>query len=382
MAVEFEKLQFTKNWNSSADFPTYEENEQKVRADLQALHDETREFINEKLIPGIENMAVPGAGDMLAAIYDPDGKRQNVYQYAEDAVQNVADAVSNHMTSVNPHNVTADQVQVTESVVNAFEQTGNWSVDSILTQLGNAMFGRETLYQWKKERTELLQTGQTSITYEFNGVGYRTLYYSNTITVDDNGRITLDNPSSVTINGTNQLKPTGYFAESKTNLTAVYKTTDGTRKVNDYEPMGTYQITTLQYIETWSMGVNSSVVVSEDPNAYQNGEVDDEGYTYTALGATVAFMPRIQTGSYTGTGAYGEANLNVLTFSFAPKIVFVQGVGVNFRLMWVDGASQYLFNTGWHGGVTVEDRTFKWYGTGAESQLNKSGQEYKWIAIG
>ena len=87
MANTFEKLSFTKDWNNSADFPTYEENEAKVRADLQALHDETKNFINNKLIPGIENLAVPGSGDMLAAIYDPNGKREDVFQYAEDALR-------------------------------------------------------------------------------------------------------------------------------------------------------------------------------------------------------------------------------------------------------------------------------------------------------
>lgn len=86
MAVEFEKLKFTRDWNNSADFPTYEENEQKVRADMQALHDETKEFINETLIPSIENMAVPGTGDMKAEVYDPWNKRKDVYQYAEDKI--------------------------------------------------------------------------------------------------------------------------------------------------------------------------------------------------------------------------------------------------------------------------------------------------------
>ena len=86
MAVEFEKLKFTRDWNNSSDFPTYEENEQKVRADMQALHDETKEFINETLIPGIENMAVPGTGDMKTEFYDPENKRTNIYQYAEDKI--------------------------------------------------------------------------------------------------------------------------------------------------------------------------------------------------------------------------------------------------------------------------------------------------------
>lgn len=88
MAVEFEKLKFTRDWNNTSDFPTYEENEQKVRADMQALHDETKEFINETLIPELEdtleNMTVPGTGDMKTEMYDPTGKHTDVFRYAEE----------------------------------------------------------------------------------------------------------------------------------------------------------------------------------------------------------------------------------------------------------------------------------------------------------
>lgn len=101
MAVEFEKLSFTKDWKNASDFPTYEENETQVRADMQALHDETRDFINGKLIPGIENMAVPGAGDMLMDVYDTTGRREDVYAYATaraDAAKEQAKAdINDHL---------------------------------------------------------------------------------------------------------------------------------------------------------------------------------------------------------------------------------------------------------------------------------------------
>ena len=88
MADKFERLSFTKDWNNSSDFPTYEENEAQVRADMQSLHDEVKDFINDKLIPSIENMAVPGTGDMLAEIYDPHGRRTDVYAFVEDRIKN------------------------------------------------------------------------------------------------------------------------------------------------------------------------------------------------------------------------------------------------------------------------------------------------------
>lgn len=52
---DIKELQFTKRWTSPTDFPTYEPDETRVRQDLQALHDETAEYINEELIPGVKD---------------------------------------------------------------------------------------------------------------------------------------------------------------------------------------------------------------------------------------------------------------------------------------------------------------------------------------
>ena len=52
--MAYSRLNFTKNWGNEADFPRYEENETQVRADLQELHDQTREYVNNTLIPELE----------------------------------------------------------------------------------------------------------------------------------------------------------------------------------------------------------------------------------------------------------------------------------------------------------------------------------------
>lgn len=44
--MAFEPLKFTKNWEDPEDFPTYEPDEAQVRADLQLLHDETKDGLN------------------------------------------------------------------------------------------------------------------------------------------------------------------------------------------------------------------------------------------------------------------------------------------------------------------------------------------------
>lgn len=42
----FDKLNYSKNWENPADFPSYEPSETQVRADLQLLHDEARAALN------------------------------------------------------------------------------------------------------------------------------------------------------------------------------------------------------------------------------------------------------------------------------------------------------------------------------------------------
>lgn len=52
------EFKFTKDWNNPEDFSTYENDEARVRADLQLLHDEAKTFINDVLIPFLENNGV------------------------------------------------------------------------------------------------------------------------------------------------------------------------------------------------------------------------------------------------------------------------------------------------------------------------------------
>jgi len=50
---------FTKDWTNPTDFPTIETSEAQVRADLQILHNETRDKINELI--GDYNVTVASA---------------------------------------------------------------------------------------------------------------------------------------------------------------------------------------------------------------------------------------------------------------------------------------------------------------------------------
>ena len=53
--AELQKLAFTKVWTNPTDFPTYQPNEEQVRKDLQLLHDETRDYLNDVLLQTVSN---------------------------------------------------------------------------------------------------------------------------------------------------------------------------------------------------------------------------------------------------------------------------------------------------------------------------------------
>ena len=104
----------------------------------------------------------------------------------------------------------------------------------------------------------------------------------------------------------------------------------------------------------------------------------------TALGAA-----RIQTGSYTGTGTYGESNPCSLTFDIAPRFVIVFAVvGSTFPILLVNeygsatfqgtnNTQTYIKDT-----ATISGNTVSWYGGKADNQLNNSGSKYMYVAFG
>lgn len=56
--MALEKLTFTKDWTNPNDFPAYEPDESAVRSDMQLLHSEARDFLNNVLIPALEQLGV------------------------------------------------------------------------------------------------------------------------------------------------------------------------------------------------------------------------------------------------------------------------------------------------------------------------------------
>lgn len=122
--------------------------------------------------------------------------------------------------------------------------------------------------------------------------------------------------------------------------------------------------------------------------------------TAADVGAT-----RIETGSYVGTGTYGQDNPTTITFPFTPKLVFVYApsdgimgqagsdfIGVTSRslIWWMPGITrQTLYGSDdTQLNFLSSNNALSYYmttsasGWGAEWQFNFSGKTYNWIALG
>lgn len=135
-------------------------------------------------------------------------------------------------------------------------------------------------------------------------------------------------------------------------------------------------------------------VQSSDRSAYpDSGEQD--GYEYQYLGVpfeNAVGAPKIETGSYVGTGTYGESNQNTLTFEFEPKLVIVYSLnsflpkdgywingfiyGSGMTQIKISSASSVVY-------PSTSENTLSWYSeNSAASQVNTNGTIYNYIAIG
>lgn len=95
----------------------------------------------------------------------------------------------------------------------------------------------------------------------------------------------------------------------------------------------------------------------------------------------------VETGNYTGTGKYGSATPNSLTFGFVPRVVFIGSNATNiFGGYLLANAAGYAFSTGPSKLITTQSgNTIKWYtdsSNGSTIQLNQNGTVYNYIAIG
>ena len=82
--AQYKKAAFSKTWESAEDFPTVELSEERVRADMQALHDEMKEYVNDVLIKDVAESFDAVADVMVGKVDSVNGKTGNVTLTAAD----------------------------------------------------------------------------------------------------------------------------------------------------------------------------------------------------------------------------------------------------------------------------------------------------------
>lgn len=124
---------------------------------------------------------------------------------------------------------------------------------------------------------------------------------------------------------------------------------------------------------------------------------DPSGGTFTDISGSTIPMVSIETGSYVGTGTYGQSNPTTITLKGPPKFVII-GTKYGAKLTYY-GSMAYLSNTAiWWDGITneyvcgggsntgtitfsVSDNMFQMYSNMAINQMNDNNTTYYYFAI-
>ena len=278
----------------------------------------------------------------------------------------------------------------------------------------------------KKSLTDRKKIGGSSVTIQ----------YSKNITIDSDGLITLDSPSSVTFS---YKEDPSDDMQTLCNAAPVYIHPEGGSGIDVgvyYLPLGS-----TFYAENWSEGpytmsgwannrtgvtqvwLNTSVsesikalsvtaelqvippssweyLQSSSRHAYpDSGEQD--GYEYQYLGIPFDNIInnntcKIVVGSYIGTGEHGPSNPNKLTFEFEPKLILIvptsttgaYSAHLGVYIQDVKYVPTIFNGSGSTGGAAAIDvtgwgtKTISWYNNSyASDQLNESGYTYCYIAL-
>ena len=259
--------------------------------------------------------------------------------------------------------------------------------DDVLQLLANNLYnGLGNQYVWEKSVyvESLTAVGKTEL-FKASSSGYSvSVQWSDSINVDSSGGVTLNNPQTIVFDGIdentkwNSLKGNyAVFNEEvfKFSEDATFSSTTGGGYDTKFVASGGYTV--------GSVLAHESYVNSDDADAYPPAEPD--GYVYTPLGQ-LGNKVQIETGSYVGTGTAGSDNPNTLTFGFAAKLVIVFLSGTKWAMFINNNTSgnkgvSATANYG-NNAYTFSGNSVSWYSNSANYQLNDSGTDYYYIAIG
>ena len=353
----------------------------------------------------------------------------------------IVEAVSAHVENKNnPHEVQAHQIPVSSEVVDIFGETGDWSVDAVLRNLGNTLVATgEPVYRWKKSKTVTEYKVTTRVGLSFWVSSGRSLnkefhfkYSDSFEIIDGTSNLVLVNPQEGSFNAVGSYSSsTGNVSDNCAEFNSKYKyfnafwdesgETPGVENVAysdlsyEFENDGPYVSNGKEYdyAHRWyckkhyaQLVTYTDVVFSEDPNAYEDGYVDVDGWKYTAMDPVNAQskIARIAFGSYVGTGTYGANNPCAVQLEFMPTLFMLVKYSSKSDLSTLADFSSYhpvmycpALTTSFVAGAgpqatttsatsygkrTEDGKGVMWYSTNAANQYNTSKYTYFWVAFG
>lgn len=147
MAQTIDGLTFTRDWRNREDFPTYENSEEVVRADMQYHPDALKDFINNTILPAlnalIEGGYAPGAVD-ADAIQDGNVTASKLSRY--DSAYGAA-----VITEV----IATGAITLAKMALNSVDTPQLVDGAVVLSKMGNGSVGESQLVAGAVTRTKL-----------------------------------------------------------------------------------------------------------------------------------------------------------------------------------------------------------------------------------
>lgn len=246
--------------------------------------------------------------------------------------------------------------------------------------------------------------------------------YSNSVKVNENGDVFLQNPEAVNFNFESYI---GYESTVLSLVAGKFlryvgrdSMVDGSSAPDTQPP---FNATPSEIIYVPADAVITGIDTYPD-GFYLDKYQPVTGHAAIPANTTITYLgqlgkpgAKIEVGSYVGTGTYGSSNPNSLTFGFKPKLLWILGTYTNRK----NGTSGYLnpimfsgtykcisiiskvsvgafsedgiisdgapedYPADAHAMLSTDGKTYSWYNDGnAGKQFNSSNIEYHYIAIG
>lgn len=230
-----------------------------------------------------------------------------------------------------------------------------------------------------------VKTGKKALSDLSNYTYSVTWQYGDSVAVSDDGKVSIKNPTQISISATNDSEIEkakvilGKFATPMSNC--------------GFEYGKIYFFPSDSQISRESLPIYDTTTTNIDK--YQ----EVTGYPAIPAGTTIEYLgklgdkSRMQVVSYVGTGTYGSGNKTVVSFYFAPSIIFIFGYAESNNVdfgVFVNGfsvSSALLLDTNVNSiylrtnNFTLDSGELSFYNIGdARSQLNANGKKY--TAIG